>query len=1175
MIHFSRILVCEGAIVPVVQSSVTWGVDGACTGTFELVPSAAARRLVPSSHVHLYHAEVGLPAFKRAEVEVTADRRKRGSLFAEECRKSIGDIYWPGYFSGAEDEGSPSSWANLRQAAEATAYHYRFGGEIVSVQHGEMGKNANVTIMVEGYQHLLGRIQAIQLIRGYGTLTEEERKFFGQDQPVFSAKGRSGFYQGLEEVFESSSYGFLEGARRLLSLFPGRLNPMWANRFGWARMADQFCALDKDTSVDRLAKTDVFKKFLRQAMQSQYLMPLGQAMQMLLAIPQYTVVPVPSPAFFPLYTHVRPKPAKTQTTVGRKAGLRIYLQFIDPPGNPVTPVAKRLRRVDMASWDAKTGRVTFKVPAGTSLGPATYTLQSDKLVERSAGKVGAPQSFLYLPPSKQEARAGSQLYEQRRHGGRHGASSTDGVARPWELQGSDFVADPARTGLTWDDAKSPRVWQGVGKETIYEPRQWHTYLVGAAGTPQAGKNVSVVVVTQRTAPVKGGTKVLAKEIKEEVEDASRLHAYAILPRLWWACPPACNVVIPEQVRAITMADPDNAKPTRLLGKIAPGRSGSGKSLLDRFVAPNPNDLVRNAVKDEPRDPSKLTPAEYRFGPSPQTEYFDQLARLVKEEDWDAYLRSYIVSRFWDMRMGARQASVVVRLDTRVVVGAPMLVIRESDYDTAEASPEHVALEKRLLLLERLRRRLQKCQKWNTAPSYVALRRHIAALHNVRVFLEDSGNPNREVDERRGETVSFGGSALDVTALSLLVTGGKASPPERAAYVAANQSKFIQVDGGSPSFVVTPNAVARSTVERAFPGDKTAVELLTTSTPSRYPSLNELKGWFEKVRTDPVADNSCYEAVGRDLKVVDAAIKDTRAKLRSGGGAGIAQHDRSFIGFVVSVSEAVAKNSETVSVSLSHVRYLDEDLDEDGTYGDDPEATVAFGPLGYLDERYSSHRIGKEVYSPIFGCGSVVDAAAALPASARDGGSSAEEVSIADVEARLTHTGACGDKCSRQAAQEGESAAGTSAAGGALRALVKHYRQLKRAGTPDAELLQWAAQLKARATMTLADAYSGIGLDAADEVRNRGGDWGVADLVRQRTAVYETELRTPGFWSQTFYTSLREGDSWGGVELKTTGGERKVATLPLSEAEKDLLKRRHDAAVAYARSTENASFSKED
>lgn len=82
-------------------------------------------------------------------------------------------------------------------------------------------------------------------------------------------------------------------------------------------------------------------------------------------------------------------------------------------------------------------------------------------------------------------------------------------------------------------------------------------------------------------------------------------------------------------------------------------------------------------------------------------------------------------------------------------------------------------------------------------------------------------------------------------------------------------------------------------------------------------------------------------------------------------------NRHFIGQVATVVHAIDQTGGWTYLTLTAARVHDEDIDFDGA-GKSIEEITSRGTDGFLDDRYDMTRVGKDVYGPLFGCGSITD-----------------------------------------------------------------------------------------------------------------------------------------------------------------------------------------------------------
>jgi hypothetical protein len=349
----------------------------------------------------------------------------------------------------------------------------------------------------------------------------------------------------------------------------------------------------------------------------------------------------------------------------------------------------------------------------------------------------------------------------------------------------------------------------------------------------------------------------------------------------------------------------------------------------------------------------------------------------------------------------------------------------------------------------------------------------------------------------------------------------------------------------------------------------AVDALTLQflEPSQW-TRSKLSGWYEEVQQRTVDPSACLAAIDADLSTIDEAIERCRQELRDVARPETAEP--SYIGYVVGVVENSSPLGNTLTVQLSHVRKVGDDLDWDGLNSDDPEAVITFGSDGYMDEQYRADNIGESVYKPIFGCGSIVDLGLARTNQDRED-EQVEQVQelppldASDIRGRLTHPSTCGrDYTDPDTSDTSTAAASTTSS--ASRALISAYRVLKTTGARSEELFTWLEGIRVRATATPADLYRNMPV----LMTRNGSQVEPVDVSRDDDAAYEGDQRLNGFFRSSFLAGDVDYDRVRVLSLQSTGATEEVA---LTEDEKDLLQELVTRVRAYLNSVSDKTFSR--
>lgn len=1151
--HFTRLVFLDGVLVPTTGVFCAWTDTGVSQCSISLPPSYSAENIMPSTHVHVFHIETGLRSERRQSVEVEGLADNPEALLNREASiATMGERFDPVLDF---ERGSSNRGAVLSKSVPYHAIHYRFGGEVISTSVSESStEGATVSLSCRGYEHLLESVQMIQLIRGRGTLSEEERRFFGQQRPVVTGSGRRAFYNGVSDLLER--YGYSKGIVILCAAVAARINDMWQNRFQWCRLLAQMTAIDDDESVERLIATRSFRDFVREQFQQNYTISLLNAVQVMLAVPRHRLVAIPTPSYFPLVPQRQPvtvQVGEETVTRRRRSGLTATLYWTGPGIIPIPPedadvppknngsfyyqeedgewywsyrindggewifVQEEVETIDLrggtaeGSFSGNNTQCSFSIPEGVMGGPATYTITMDDnfvLTTRTA-----EQSDDWIPEMSYSVRVENQ-----------------GLGREHEPN-LDLTVEVTRTPSSTYERRQPVF------ETVPPGRLEGFYSNRAA----------------------------------------RLRSYAILPELWWACPPACNVLLPEMVRSVGYTDPGMMNITRMIGKISPGRSGSSRVFVDRFVAPNISDLNEAVedTEDDPHDAVNLTRSEYISGVRAEIHFFEMLHRLARDDDWERYLRSFIVQNFWSMRIGARTAQVTCRTDIRMVTGTTALIVRGSTSSSrlSDQSAEQRILLARLRTLRRLESRLSRCRSRLRAriAKADALGRYLRALYNVRSFIpdEETLRTTSLTDLRRQVRDN---PVADINSSESQALFDQLNQDRREV-----QSESLGISADSRFITPDPSGLDQIIVEDLL--DREAAEILIVGTRilNPFPTDNQLSTWIRELESSVSGFRSCISALDVDLETIANALDATRDLLRNQGIA--PEENRSFIGYVSQIQESVQSGGESMIVQLSHVRKVGSDLDWDGVSGDDLENVIAFGPDGYVDEKYSISRIGDEIYKPIFGCGSIADLPLVQEALQETEQEEEQEMfddevsgmppaDASDIISQLTNVLPCGNRCGAEDSAGDAEVNDRLTSTFAARAIANEYFRLKENGAGVDSIMEWANELRHRATLTLSDAY-----------RDSPVVWGksenepglLEDLTRDDLEVYGEGSPPRGFFASSF---IGPDLDYERVRIHVEPPESsEVIDGILTDNEKDLLRSRLQAVLDFVQSTRDGAFSR--
>jgi len=1098
---YSYIVLLDGIWVPALELQVSWNAQG-IQASVSLVPSIAAERVMASTHVHVFKVETGIQSVTRRAVEISVNDENTEDLILrrEDSSNTVGIFFAPEFDTESK---------HLSTSAKFHSIHYRFGGEVISTSLNKVAKaGKNVTLTVRGYEHLTESLSVIQLTRGRGTFKEEERRFFGQARGIAVGTGRRAFYRGIMDIL-STEGGLVDGVRRLIAVFPAMVNDMWNNRFQWCRLAAQVVGLDEDESVERLLETNAFERLLRDKLQQSYQTSLLQCMMNVLEFVQYKFIPIPTPAFFPLV----PKRATT------------------------------LHEVEIRE----------KVPAGITIFPHAYINVNYIILCRNVNSSEPPDNLLIEDVFESDGtlhRDGVTVEFRINHSILGTFTVTYNTYVGFGATGEERLTEGDRFSFKYDLVAPLEITVGSADSNFSAVTEQLTFDVFMYSKLRRAHIRTSTVEEERDPP---------PQENFYPNDVLRLNTYAILPDLWWACPPACNVFIPEEIKSFNLSDPGQNKITRLLGKISPSRHGSSRIFVDKFVAPTNGDINLSAENpdDDPVDAEHLSKYEYVGGVKASVHYFERLHRLVKEEAWAPYLKNMISMKYWGMRLGDVRANLVVKSSMRPVIGAPALIIRGVT-SPGDVNPETICLRRRLGKLRLLRSKLKKCLSSLHSGSVSNLRRYIEALYNMRILAN--------VQVLSSDFVDFNGRVdLQATAAHIRENVLTSTGSSRAEIIIAYASgRTIARDGVSArvyNYVPRYSSITRDTILR-YIGEEGLVIFTASGSLSNYPTTSTLRRWWLAAPSRVRTYGSCRSAINADLEVIEEGIESTIALLSERGYSTI--DSSSFVGMVASISEQVRGSNENMSIALTHVRRLGEDLDWDGLPGDDVENAITFGEEGYLDSKFSVGEIGEKVYKPIFGCGSVADVANSLPQVDEEVGEITQVQGLpcdgSDIIDRLTFEEPCPSRCSLD---DGDTSSGFTTTT-ACKMLVGEYFRLVESGADTASIFEWLESIRKRLTMTIADAYRDS--PATFQADTGSPDMNV-DFSRDDSEIYGSTFPARGFFADSFIGPNKEADR---VEVKfQRDGEDQA--LPFEDKEKELLIERTQRILDYLKSLDGFTY----
>ena len=185
---YSKLVYLDGIRVPIAGFSAAWSEEGSIQFTIRLMPSYEAEYIQPSTNVHIFHVEAGKQAKERITYE--ADPGQVGLLpFNQNYLKTD-------FVQDAADQTVGATLDPLRYAPDRIqtsddyliermkhhGYIFLCAGVVDhTASSGSAREGQAVSLVCRGYDVDMDLVQLIQIIKGRGSLTDIERRFFGQD----------------------------------------------------------------------------------------------------------------------------------------------------------------------------------------------------------------------------------------------------------------------------------------------------------------------------------------------------------------------------------------------------------------------------------------------------------------------------------------------------------------------------------------------------------------------------------------------------------------------------------------------------------------------------------------------------------------------------------------------------------------------------------------------------------------------------------------------------------------------------------------------------------------------------------------------------------------------------------------------------------------------------------
>jgi hypothetical protein len=471
----------------------------------------------------------------------------------------------------------------------------------------------------------------------------------------------------------------------------------------------------------------------------------------------------------------------------------------------------------------------------------------------------------------------------------------------------------------------------------------------------------------------GGSKALTRTTSTAVAD--RLQTQIMRPDCFFAPPPVCNVVFPEQYVSLQFERNYMGEVTRVLTLVKDTLVGAEKILSARVLAPYFKQMTRELAQEvDERSYRILMDHELHTGIVPREEWLPNTARTAKEKERSnreetvnalfGWVRRVALFNFFKYRFANRSCAVAGRFTPNLVCGFPAVVIRAPFYPEerflADVTPE-----------QRLHYLLENAATLGAPTHLVGMIGSLA--HNID---QQGGTTNFQMHHVRHH------SGSDDEFLSK-VKGFRKVPREIqvtlnykdiAASKDTNREKLLK-------YLVDLTPQAAKSIVQARVKKVTKVDVM----PSHFVPLESVRTRTEKTVTEKPPPAGCVY-VGRDeeRRLVPAFGAKISVKgegpLGQGSVIGIEVTDHNFSYHKKAAKLDVAPSHVTpgsvpakkvdrterafneVVVTVSQEIKVDQDI---------PTEEI-LRPRSWFSKKYANDLIGREIYQPFFGCNSVID-----------------------------------------------------------------------------------------------------------------------------------------------------------------------------------------------------------
>jgi hypothetical protein len=484
------------------------------------------------------------------------------------------------------------------------------------------------------------------------------------------------------------------------------------------------------------------------------------------------------------------------------------------------------------------------------------------------------------------------------------------------------------------------------------------------------------------------TKVVDKELIGA--KAARLHSQVIRPDCWFAAPPVCNVIFPEQYVSFSYERNFLSEVTRVLIQLYSTLVGPDKLLTNKVLAPNAAGATKRLGKSAPSAGYRiLMDHEVHTGIIPREEMLpnttsiaadkSQADRLSAKRDRMSWAQRVALYHYFRYRYASRNCSIGGKFNPNVVCGFPAAVLTRPYYpDRSAGAGGFVGGSEQ----DRLRFVLDKADFLGAPTHFVGM------VGSVAHSLDQSGGTTsvsmhhtRQIGGKDDEFIQMAQDlksvertiqvTLDFEKIAAMEKGAQQEALLKFLVGVTPQSDTVTVNR-PPTLLAKPAAAAAPAPWTAggaplvYALDPASGQPAAATTASSQPAA--VKDTSAGPKTVKIALTKKYSDMGKTYVVPNDTAKIVRGSVGIEGKGKVK---------IIEVADAALIDSSSVKavskgVSGRAFRRVIVHENIDLPVNTKIPAEEILRPRGWFSEKYANEEIGTGIYTPFFGCASIID-----------------------------------------------------------------------------------------------------------------------------------------------------------------------------------------------------------